>query len=75
MYLHIGPSKSVRKKDVIAIFDLDSSTVSLYTRKFLKDAEREKRVVTLGYELPKSFIVMRDETVYLSPFNSSTIYK
>ncbi|MBQ9743935.1 MAG: DUF370 domain-containing protein [Clostridia bacterium] len=75
MYLHIGPSKSVRREDIVAIFDLDSSTVSLYTRKFLKEAEKEKRVIPLGYELPKSFIIMRDETVYLSPFNSSTIYK
>ena len=75
MYLHIGPTKSVRREDIVAIFDLDSSTVSLYTRKFLKEAEKEKRVIPPGYELPKSFIVMRDETVYLSPFNSSTIYK
>jgi len=75
MYLNIGPNKAVRKKEIIAIFDLDSSTVSLYTRKFLKDKEREKRVIPLGYELPKSFILMKDETVYLSPFNSSTIYK
>lgn len=75
MYLNIGPNKAVRKKDIVAIFDLDSSTVSLYTRKFLKDAERDKRVELLSYDLPKSFILMRDEKVYLSPFNSSTIQK
>ncbi len=75
MYLNIGPNKVVRKKDVIGIFDLDSSTVSLYTRKLLKEAEKEKRVITVDYELPKSFIIMKDNTIYLSPYNSSTIYK
>jgi hypothetical protein len=75
MYVHIGPNKAVRKEDIISVFDLDSSTVSVYTREFLKNAEREKRVVLLSYDLPKSFILMRDETIYLSPFNTSTIYK
>ena len=75
MYVHIGPNKAVRKEDIISVFDLDSSTVSVFTREFLKNAEKEKRVVLLSYDLPKSFILMRDETVYLSPFNTSTIYK
>ena len=75
MYVHIGPNKAVRREDIISVFDLDSSTVSVYTREFLKNAEKEKRVVLLSYDLPKSFILMRDETIYLSPFNTSTIYK
>ena len=75
MYVHIGPNKAVRKEDIISVFDLDSSTVSVFTREFLKNAEKEKRVVLLSYDLPKSFILMRDETIYLSPFNTSTIYK
>ena len=75
MYVHIGPNKAERREDIISVFDLDSSTVSVFTREFLKNAEKEKRVVLLSYDLPKSFILMRDETVYLSPFNTSTIYK
>ena len=75
MYVHIGPNKAVRREDIISVFDLDSSTVSVYTREFLKNAEKEKRVVLLSYDLPKSFILMKDETIYLSPFNTSTIYK
>jgi hypothetical protein len=75
MYVHIGPNKAVRKEDIISVFDLDSSTVSVFTREFLKNAEKEKRVVLLSYDLPKSFILMKDETIYLSPFNTSTIYK
>ena len=73
MYVHIGENKVIRKKDIEFIFDLDSATVSVHTRNYLKKAERENRVVLLGYDLPRSFIVTRDKTVYLSPFNSSTV--
>ena len=73
MFVHIGENKVLRKKDILFIFDLDSATVSLHTRNYLKKAEKEKRVVLLGYDLPKSFVVTRDNTVYLSPFNSITI--
>ncbi|MBE6624976.1 MAG: DUF370 domain-containing protein [Ruminococcaceae bacterium] len=73
MYVNLGNNKSVRRCDIVAIFDLDSSTVSVHTRNFLSRAQAHGRVRALGYELPKSFVVMRDETVYLSPFNSSTI--
>ena len=73
MYIHIGENKVLRKKDIAFIFDLDSSTVSVHTRNFLNKAQREKRVITLGYDLPKSFVVTKDNTVYLSPFNTSTI--
>ena len=73
MYIHIGENKVLRKKDIAFIFDLDSSTVSIHTRNFLKKAEKENRVVLLGYDIPKSLVVTRDNTVYMSPFNSTTI--
>ena len=73
MYIHIGENKVLRKKDIMFIFDLDSSTVSIHTRNYLNKAQREGRVVALGYDLPKSFIVARDNKIYLSPFNTSTI--
>jgi hydrogenase maturation factor HypF (carbamoyltransferase family) len=75
MYLHIGNNKVVRDTDIVGIFDLDSSTVSVNTRSFLKNAQNEKRVITLGYELPKSFIILKNNEVYLSPFNTSSIIK
>ena len=73
MYVHIGENKVLRKKDIAFIFDLDSSTVSVHTRNFLKKAEKENRVIMLGFDLPKSFVVTKDNLVYLSPFNTSTI--
>ena len=73
MYIHIGENKVLRKKDIVLMLDLDSSTVSVHTRNFLNRAQRVKRVIALGYDLPKSFIVTKNNKVYLSPFNTSTI--
>ena len=66
MFIHIGENKVVRKKDVVAIFDMESSTVSSVTKKYLSNAQKEGRVKTLGFDLPRTFIIMRDTTVYLS---------
>ena len=75
MYIHIGSNKSVRACDIVAVFDLDTATVSVHTRSFLSTAQREGRVKALGTDLPKSFIIMKDNTIYLSPFNTATISK
>ncbi len=73
MYLHIGENKVVRKQDIVAIFDMDSSTVSSVTKKYLSNAQKENKVKSLGFDLPRTFIVMRDKTVYLSPYGYSRI--
>ncbi len=75
MYIHIGKDKVVRDTDILGVFDLDSATVSINTRNYLSNAQKEKRVKTLGYELPKSFIILKNNEVYLSPFNTSSIVK
>ncbi|MBQ4108378.1 MAG: DUF370 domain-containing protein [Clostridia bacterium] len=75
MYIHIGNNKVVKKSMILGIFDLDSATVSVKTRSFLSIAQKEKRVVTLSYELPKSFIILKNNEVYLSPLNTSSIIK
>ena len=73
MYIHIGNNKVVKKSMILGIFDLDSATVSVKTRSFLSKAQKEKRVTMLGYDLPKSFVLMKNRTVYLSPLNVATI--
>ena len=60
MYLHAGNQKIIRKKNLIGIFDLDSGTVSVTTRKFLAEAEKQGRVHAAGDELPKSFVLYRE---------------
>ena len=79
MYLHIGNDIVVRKNEILGVFDLDNTSQSHITRKFLSGAEKNGRVINAaGLELPKSFVVCaRDgvQTVYLSQLNSSTLLK
>ena len=41
MYIHIGNGVTVKRSDVIGVFDLDTSTVSAITRKFINKKEKE----------------------------------
>ena len=79
MYLHLGNDVVVRKRDVLAVFDLDNSSQSHLTRAYLSAAEKRGEVVNAaGTELPKSFVVCTDgerQTIYLSQLNSSTLLK
>ena len=79
MYLHLGNDVAVRKTEVVAVFDLDNTSQSALTRRYLAAAEKSGRVVNAaGDELPKSFVVCAREgvqTVYLSQLNSSTLLK
>ncbi len=74
MYLHIGEDTVVRDKEIIGIFDMDTSTVNKATRDYLKKAEKDKKVIYVNYDLPKCFVVTNDK-IYVSPINTSTLNK
>jgi hypothetical protein len=77
MYLHLGQSVVVHQKEIIGIFDLDNTTSSFRTRKFLELAEREGRAVTVTDDLPKSFVVCQkkngETVIYLSQLSPATL--
>lgn len=79
MYLHLGNDVIVNEKDIIGIFDLEKSSVSKYTRDFLSNATRQKRVINCTEEMPKSFVVTLDkeltERVYISQLACTTLKK
>lgn len=78
MYIHLGGEYVIKEEEVIGIFDLDTSTVSKHTRKFLKIKEKEGKVINVSYELPKSFILATkksEEKVYISQISSLTLNK
>ena len=78
MYLHLGEKTVIRTEDIIGIFDLDTSTISKNTRDFLSQCEKEKKVINVSFELPKSFILCRekeDYRVYISQISSQTLLK
>ncbi len=78
MYLHLGQGLVVSREAVIGVFDMDNTTSSFITREYLSRAEKEGRVITLGDELPNSFVVVQErdkEIIYLSQLSSGTLAK
>lgn len=75
MYIYLGGDTVINTSRITGIFDMDTSTVNKATRDFLSKAEKEKRVIYVNYELPKSFIVCGDNTVYICPLNTATLLK
>jgi hypothetical protein len=78
MFLHIGGNIVIPIKDIIAIFDMEKTTISKDTREFLKTAEEEGFIESISYDLPKSFILTENEKnskIYLSPISSTTLQK
>ena len=57
MYLHIGSETIVSEESLIGIFDLDNTSVSKFTREFLRARQQEGTVVTVAEDIPKSFVL------------------
>ena len=77
MYLHLGQNTVVPEADIIGVFDLDNTTSSHITRKFLSDAERNGQLQSVSDELPRSFIVCCDgneQRVLLSQLSPQTLH-
>ena len=74
MYLHLGQNVMVRNRDIIGIFDLDNTTWSFRTRRFLERAEQEGRVIAVGDDLPRSFVLVQEgdgpPAVYITALSS-----
>lgn len=79
MLLNIGQDKIISDREIIGIFDLDNTTVSKATRDYINFSVKKDECVTVSPEdLPKSFIVCEKNgkrTVYISPFNTATVFK
>ncbi len=78
MYLHLGKGTVVPKKDIVGIFDLDITSQSHLTRRFLNMADRAGEVVNAAEDLPKSFVVCSESgrnTVILSQMASATLLR
>ena len=78
MYLHLGQDVLIKKEDIIGIFDMDKATVSKRTRNFLKEKEKEFKLVNLAADIPKSFVVCNwgmDVVVYITQISSQTLIR
>lgn len=78
MFIHLGGDVVVPLKDIIAIMDIESSSISQNTREFLQTADDEGFIQKISKDTPKSFILSErynKTVIYLSPISSVTLYK
>ena len=77
-YLHVGKGTLLSEEEILGIFDLDITSQSHLTRKYLAMAQGAGQVINAAEDLPKSFIVCERDgknRLYLSQMASSTLLK
>lgn len=78
MFLHLGNDAVVSEDDIVAVFDMDNTTISRQSRDFLAYAQRLDMIVDICDDLPKSYIITNSggiTKVYISSVSSKTIAK
>ena len=75
MYIDIATDFLIRDKNIVGIFDLDNTTVNNHTRNFLNEKQRQNKVIYLIKDLPKSFVLTEDGTVYIVELSSQILRK
>ncbi len=76
MYLHLGSDTVVNTKNVIAILDLESTSMSKNTKDFLKIVEEEGFVRNVSEELPKTFVLCEidgQSVIYITNISSKAL--
>lgn len=69
MYIHLGRDYVINDRDIIGIFNLETTTITPRGREFLNYAQKNGAVVSLSDELPQSYVLADGavvDTVYLS---------
>ena len=76
MYIHLGRDYVLNDRDIIGIFNLETTTISPRGREFLNYAQKNGAVVSLSDELPQSYVLADGgvvDTVYLSELSSAVL--
>ena len=55
MYIHLGRDYVLNDRDIIGIFNLETTTITPRGREFLNYAQKNGAVVSLSDELPQSW--------------------
>ena len=76
MYIHLGRDYVLNDRDIIGIFNLETTTISPRGREFLNYAQKNGAVVSLSDELPQCYVLADGavvDTVYLSELSSAAM--
>ena len=75
-FINIGGVYILQKEEILGVFDLDTASTKTDTKRFLSSHEKAGRMVSVGYDIPKSFVVTargRREMVYITTLSSQSI--
>ncbi len=75
MYIDIFTDVLVDSEKIVGIFDLDNTTTNKFTNDFLNGLQREGKITYLVSDIPKSFILMDDGSVYIVELSSQILKK
>ncbi len=72
MFIHLGGDMVLKATSIVAIIDHNSQDSSVENQDFLKSTKKQKAIIKVSEDKPKSFVITKDE-VYLSPISSHTL--
>jgi hypothetical protein len=78
LYLYLGQDTVINTSEIVGIFDIENTSLSKETKKYLATAQKNGHVREVSYELPKSYVVCEIDgahTVYLSQISPGTLEK
>ena len=77
MYIHLGRDYVLNDRDIIGIFNMETTTITPRGREFLNYAQKNGAVVSLSEELPQCYVLADApvDTVYLSELSSTAMKK
>ena len=76
MYIHLGRDYVLNDRDIIGIFNLETTPIPPRGREFLNYAQKNGAVVSLSDELPQSYVLADGavvDTVYLSELSPAAM--
>ncbi len=78
MFLHLGNGAVADTDDIVAVLDMDNTTISKQSRRFLATAQKNGQVVDTSEDLPKAYVITnyKGETrVFITSVSSQTLLK
>ena len=78
MYLHLGQDYIVPLQNVVAVFDMDTATVSGRTQRLLSRLQDQGRSIELYDDLPRAAVLCESalgETLYLTQLSPQALQR
>lgn len=75
MYIEIFNDYLVDSEKVLGVFDLDNTTTNKFTNEFLNEKRKSDKVVYLGNDIPKSFLIMDSGQVIITELSRAVLKK